>query len=362
MLLHQAETGIVELILALILYAGALLSHETAILFGVIIAAYVFLFEDGDATVMFPRRILSAARACAPFIVIAALYMCARLNALGFDYLFGVRQASSSGVVRGFIEVRVHHSLAQILMTMPAVLLDYLAVLAVPWMAGPTHAISWISHPQPLLFICAAALLVISTAAFIAAWRSSDRRIYIFCAVWSVITMAPALNLNALWYLVDDRYLYAPSIGLCLAVAVALMRIASASSSARKAVGAACTIFLAASTISTMQTEHYWHDDVTFFQRCVEIGPSVPDYRLKLAASQNKAGDREAAVRTYQSAISLAPDDPHMHLMLAQQYQMMGRDMDFEREFVKFNQLSAAQVERQHAAEASSASRSPGSR
>lgn len=42
MLLHQAETGIVELILALILYAGALLSHETAILFGVIIAAYVF--------------------------------------------------------------------------------------------------------------------------------------------------------------------------------------------------------------------------------------------------------------------------------------------------------------------------------
>lgn len=56
--------------------------------------------------------------------------------------------------------------------------------------------------------------------------------------------MAPALNLNALWYLVDDRYLYAPSIGLCLAVAVALMRIASASSSARKAVGAACAIFL----------------------------------------------------------------------------------------------------------------------
>ena len=164
--------------------------------------------------------------------------------------------------------------------------------------------------------------------------------------------MAPALNLNALWYLVDDRYLYAPSIGLCLAVAVALMRIASASSSARKAVGAACAIFLAASTISTVQTEHYWHDDVTFFQRCVEIGPSVPDYRLKLAASQNKAGDREAAVRTYQSAISLAPDDPHMHLMLAQQYQMMGRDMDFEREFVKFNQLSAAQVERQRAAEA----------
>ena len=64
-----------------------------------------------------------------------------------------------------------------------------------------------------------------------------------------------------------------------------------------------------------------------------------------LAASQNKAGDREAAVRTYQSAISLAPDDPHMHLMLAQQYLMMGRDMDFEREFQKFNELSSAKID-----------------
>jgi hypothetical protein len=345
-----------ELILALILYAGALLSHETAILFGVIIAAYVFLFEDRDETVIFPRRILGAARTCAPFLVVAALYMCARLNALGFNYLFGVHQVISSAVLRGFVEKRVHHSLEQILMTLPLVLLDYMAVLVVPWMAGPTHAISWITHPQPLLFICAAALLLISTAAFVAAWRNSDRRIYLFCAIWSVVTIAPALNLNALWYLVDDRYLYAPSFGLCLAVAVALMRIAAASSSACKAVAAACGIFLAASVISMIQTEHYWHDDVTFFTRCIEIDPSVADYRLKLAASLNQAGQPEAAARTYESAISLAPDDAHMHLMLARQYQTMGREMDFEREFQKFNELSSAKIMRQRAAEASGAS------
>jgi tetratricopeptide (TPR) repeat protein len=282
--------------------------------------------------------------------------MCARLNALGFNYLFGVHQVISSAVLRGFVEKRVHHSLEQILMTLPVVLLDYMAVLVVPWMAGPTHAISWITHPQPLLFICAAALLLISTAAFVAAWRNSDRRIYLFCAIWSVVTIAPALNLNALWYLVDDRYLYAPSFGLCLAVAVALMRIAAASSNARKAVAAACGIFLAASVISMIQTEHYWHDDVTFFTRCIEIDPSVADYRLKLAASLNQAGQPEAAARTYESAISLAPDDAHMHLMLARQYQTMGREMDFEREFQKFNELSSAKIMRQRAAEASGAS------
>ena len=128
------------LMFALLLYVGALLSHETAILFGVIVAAYVFLFEPGDEESLV-RRIVAAARACAPFVLLAILYMCARLNALGVAFLFGIHQPMSSGIVRGFIEARPHHSAAQILMTLPMVLFAYLSVLALPPMADPTHAV-----------------------------------------------------------------------------------------------------------------------------------------------------------------------------------------------------------------------------
>ena len=342
------------LVFALILYTGALLSHETAIFFGAIVATYIFLFEAGEGDLS--RRVISAVTASAPFVVFAMLYMCARLNALGWNFLFGVHQATSSGVLRGVVEAKVHHRFADVLMTLPGALLDYIGVFAVPWMAGPAHAVHWITYPQPALFLCVAALLLILAAAFIPAWRSSDRGIYIFAGAWAVITIEPSLNLNALWYLVDDRYLYAPSFGFCLAAGVALVRLSAVGSSSRKLVGAVVSVFLVACATSTMQTEHYWYDDVAFFTRCVEIDPSVSDYRLKLAASQNIAGDREAAARTYESAVALAPDDPHIHLKLAQQYQSMGREMDFEREFLKFNELSAARIERQHTAESSGAS------
>ncbi len=79
---------------------------------------------------------------------------------------------------------------------------------------------------------------------------------------------------------------------------------------------------------------------MAFFGRCLAIDPSHPGYRIKLAAAMNKAGDFEGAARTLERGTVLDPDDAHLHLKLAQQYQMMGREMDFEREFQKFNELS----------------------
>ena len=171
------------LIFALILYAGALLSHETAILFGAIVATYIFLFEVNEGH--FFRRVVSAAITSSPFAVLAMLYMCARLNALGWNFLFGVHQAINSGIVRGFIVAKEHHSLTDVLLTLPVAVLDYIGIVAVPWMAGPAHAIHWISYPQPALFLCVVALLLITTAALVPAWRSSSPPIYIFAAVWS---------------------------------------------------------------------------------------------------------------------------------------------------------------------------------
>jgi predicted Zn-dependent protease len=105
-------------------------------------------------------------------------------------------------------------------------------------------------------------------------------------------------------------------------------------------------VILVAYAASTMQSERYWRDDVTFFARCVEIGPNEPDYRLRLAAAQNKAGNLGEAARVLERGTQLDPDDVHLHLKLAEQYQMMGRQMDFMREFQKFNELSAAKAMR----------------
>ncbi len=336
------------LIFALILYAGGLLSHESAILFGAIVAAYVFLFESERKDPV-TGRLLAAVRACAPFVLIAILYMCARLNALGFEALFGLHQPITSGVVRGFIEERPHHTTAQIVMTLPMVLFAYLALLALPPMADPTHAIQWITRPGPLVFFGWAAVLLAAAAFFAIAWRSSARRVYLFCAIWSVITIAPALNLGALWYPVDDRYLYAPSFGVCLAAAVALMSIAESGALSRWAVGAAVTAFLAICVVSVVRVERYWYDDVAFFSRCVEIVPYDPGYRVRLAAAMNKAGDQQGAAHVLEHGTVLNPDNVQIHLRLAEQYRLMGRMLEFQREFMRVNELSTSQLARRRA-------------
>ncbi len=343
------------LIIALILYACATLTHESAILFPLIVFAYVFLFERGDATGT-RLRIVSALRVSAPFVIVAIAYLCARLNALGPHFMFGTNFPASMLAARGFVLSKIHYSPAQVLMTLPMVLITYLAVLVLPAMAGPTHTVGWITHPEPIVFVTAAALVLLAAAAFVPAWRSSSRRIYLFCAVWSLLTMAPALNLNALWWLAEDRFLYAPSFGWSLAVAVAVVQIAAAGSTARKAVGAAMAMLLAVYAVSTMQTERYWHDDVAFFQRCVEIAPNNPDYRLRLAGAMNRAGDPEGAVQELRVGTTLDPNEMHLHLRLAQEYKMMGRELEFEQEFQKFNELSTAMIRRRSAAEGPDAS------
>ena len=334
-----------RLLAAAMLYACALLTHESAILFPLIVAAYFYIFVT--------RRLGSILRRLAPFAIVLIAYMCARVYALGLDSLFGLHLRTTGTLfARGLVGWRPTHSAAQLLMTLPRALLTYLAVLTVPGVAGPAHDVSWITNLGPIVFIDAAALLILAAVAFVLARRSPSRDIYLFCAIWMVLTMAPALNLNSILWLVDDRYLYAPSFGWSLAVAVTAVAIASTGSIARNVVGFALATTLALYLVSTVSVQRYWHDDVAFFSRVVEIAPDVAQNQLDLAAALNRDGQSEEAARALEGAVALDPDDAHTHLKLAQQYQKLGRELDFEREFQKFNELSAAMARSKAAADA----------
>jgi len=338
---------------AAICYECALMIHESAILFPLIVAAYFYIFET--------RRLKSILRFLAPFLIALAAYMCARVNALGVHSLFGLHLNTTGTLfARGFIGWRPTHSAAQVLLTLPEVLLTYLAVLAFPGAAGPAHDLDWITHLGPIVLIDASALLILAAVAFVLTRRSRNRRIYLFCAIWIVLTMAPALNLNSILWLVDDRYLYAPSFGWCLAIAAAAVEIASTGATARKAVGVAMAAMLAMYAVSLTRLEPYWHDDVAFFKRTVEIAPELAQNRMDLAAALNQAGQSEEAARIMESAVALEPNDAHMRLKLAQQYQKLGRVMDFQREFQKFVELSSAIADQKSSSDTSQSTGAPG--
>ena len=114
-------------------------------------------------------------------------------------------------------------------------------------------------------------------------------------------------------------------------------------------------LLLAAYMVTAIRIEHYWRDDVSFFGQCLAVDPTNLDYRLDLVIAMNKAGDFEGAAQAWRGT-AIHPNNAVLQKDLAQQYQKMGRQLDFAREFRKFIKLSNAAAQRQRAAESSDAS------
>ena len=341
-------------VFALMLYAGALLSHESAILFCVIVAAYFFLIERRNAGESFKLAL--------PFMIVAIAYLCARLSALGTSHFLGLPYIEKPSAVLGWERSVPPRTPADMILTAPLVLLDYLGVLALPGFAGPAHNVQWVTTASPITFICAGILVMLAAVALALIWRSQDRRIYLFCAAWSLLTIAPAMKLNALALLVQDRVLYGPSFGWSLAIALAAVRLSAHSGSGRAArqwvptaVYGAMTVVLAAYAISAVRLEGYWYDNLTFFARCVALAPYNVDYRRELVEELNQKGDLTTAMNAIRQAVNQEPDNIYLHQKLAEQYALMQRAEDFQAEIVKMQQLRA----NARAANAASATPSP---
>jgi hypothetical protein len=322
------------LMFALMLYAGALLSHETAILFWVIVAAYVFLIER--------RPSGQAIRSALPFMLLGVAYLLARLGALGTSHYLGLPYIEKPSAVLGWERSVPPRTALDMILTAPSVLLDYVAVLIVPGFAGPAHNVNWIVSASPDTFVCAGYLAGLAAAALAFIWRSRDRRIYLFCAAWIVLTIAPAMKLNALALLVQDRVLFAPSFGWSLAVALTAVRLAAISPRFSTAVAGAMTAVLAAYAISVVRLEGYWYDNLTFFSRCVTLAPDNVDYLRELVEELNQKGDFTSAMNQIRNAVNRDPNNLYLHQKLAEQYGTMQRTADFQAELLKMQQLRAS--------------------
>jgi len=345
------------LMLSALFYAFAILTHESAIFFPVIAFAYLMLFEAAPDIDTRPTRqartaitnahIVSAMTACIPFLIVTLVYAFARMHALG-DHAFGMPHAYTQAQMHGVAEAAPLRGAAQIAMTLPMVLLTYLGILAIPGLANPIHSIEWTTRLDPQVFIASAALIVLAVIAIAFASRSSRRRVYLFCAVWSLVTIALALKIDSIWWLNQDRYLYAPSFGWSLALALAVFEISTVGARARLAVGIATALLLLSYGIATIRGQRYWYDDLSYYSRAVQMKPNDPYYRLAVGNLLQDANDTAGAARQLEIAESLEPQDPYIHIRLAQTYMKLGRIKDFEREYNAYEDSGASVIKSVH--------------
>ncbi|HVG22011.1 MAG TPA: hypothetical protein VNI02_23455, partial [Blastocatellia bacterium] len=193
---------------SLALYLFALLSKETSLALPFVIAyCEIFYFKSAASL---KQRAFGGFRVASLFIAPTAVYFLMRYNALG-----------------AFVDSSTpHYPFLLSLATVPLALVKYLKLMIIPAGYSYQHYTAVVEKAASVAFLAPVALVALLAAAV---WFIKSRDLK-FAAAWFILTLVPALEAMRYFdpeYLIQERYLYLPSLGFCLAVAVGIEWLAT---------------------------------------------------------------------------------------------------------------------------------------
>ena len=287
---------------AIALYAGALLCHESLTAFPALVACYAFLFvpDDFEAGKSKLESLWARARRAviwmAPFAAELLVYLIARRLLLGFF------------VNNPYYYINLLTD-AQAILTIPSVLATYLTTMAMPWRTLPIHSAIPVSSPLEAEFWAPLAVILIAVAAFIVVeTRDPRRRLHLFCAAWIALTFVPMVMLHSLPHLIQDYYLYLPSVGWCILLGDVIAVVARQNAGARRLVLAGTAAMIVVYAVVLWRIQPFWHDDISIARGYIQGDPESVAWHWNLATKLNQQGDLKGAEQEVRTALSLEPD------------------------------------------------------
>ena len=272
---HESERPTFWRFAALVAYAFALLAKETT----VVLPAVLFAYE-----VVIRRDRTLVRRWIAPFAVVMLVYFAARH--------FALRGTEHTAIPAGVL-----------LLTWPSVLWFYVQHALVPinltliYGLSLVTELSWERVAFPALLTVTFALLVLRYS-----WTN---RVAVFSLLLAVVTLLPPLYLRAFApvELVHDRYLYLPSAGVCLLIAVLVSQFRN-----RVAVILGTSVALMFSVITVAESRP-WANELELFSRAVRISPASWHARRQLAFALERLGQYDDAMPILAAILDATPDD-----------------------------------------------------
>ena len=143
---------------------------------------------------------------------------------------------------------------------------EYLALIVMPWLPGPAHPIYFVTAPTMGLFWWPAAILglVIAGGSWVL-WHNPRRNLYTFGIAWWAIMLAPALHLDSLFLIMNDRYEYMPLFGRRLIAGDWSARTLSRGWLPRPVSIIACAAIAMTMAVFSWRGQSVWHDDLILF-------------------------------------------------------------------------------------------------
>jgi hypothetical protein len=271
---------------SLLLASLAVLAKETALIIPALVFSYQWIFPrratSGKA------RLWASVRAATPYAVISLLFLISRTLAL-----HSLTPAKRAG-------------LRSTLLAWPQVVAFYSAHGLFPFRLSVFYNLVSVTHPG--LWNFALPLVLVLGAGAALCYVSRRSRLWAFLCAWCVIMLVPLLNVT-FWNNVEnvhDRYLYLPSVAICVMLASALARLKQLNFTA----AAAATLAIAAGYAAvTMLELQYWQDDNVLAQRGISVSPGHP---IALQLAGNALIRQQAATRAIPflvEALDVQPDN-----------------------------------------------------
>ena len=271
-----------RLAFSLLACALSFLSKEAAISLPLLIVAYAFVGREHrqktEPAILWPVL----------FIVIAGLYFVLRTLVMGAVVL-GHPDAPAINIGRVYPTIKA--------------LVEYLRLFLLPVGLKVLYFVpirASISIPE--IVLSASVVCLLSMALLIA--YSRDGKLF-FGLLWFFISIAPVLGAAGL-VLMADRYLYIPSLGLCLASGVLLSRLSKLAIATRYNRTIIITLLVLFFS-TTARRNTVWKNEFVYFKQAVEDAPTFAMSRNNLGKWYLDNKMHQQAVALFKKAVELDP-------------------------------------------------------
>ena len=284
---------------SVVAFGLSVLCKETPLTLPIVLAAWELAREQGEKSWL--GRVKAIIPQLAPYAIVGVAYLALRFSVLGrisWKHPFMARVPDSA-----------------IWMTVPYVLVNYLRHLIAPFHLSLIYGTSFItSAADPRFLLPAGLLLGLGCVLWIYRKRLSAQ-VWVALAL-IVAPILPVLNLKVFHYeyIIQDRYLYLPSIGFCYLIAIVIVQLARKRASLALTVSA---VLLLAFGGSTILQNRVWHDAVALWQRATYYSPNSWSTHYNLGLAYLGFKQYEPAQTELLEAKRLDPDKANVYNNLA---------------------------------------------
>ena len=293
------------------LLACALLTKEMAVTFWVLVGVYAWLHPaDGRTSQL--QKVVGAVMEATPYLIVTIGYALMRHRAL----LHATGQFDPT------------HGTPDMFRTLPLVVSFYLKKLLVPVGLTGLYYTPYVTT-STLTHVVIPVVVLAGVTAGLWYWnRREGNSTVAFAGLWMLVGLAPALYLRNFGNgdFVRDRYVYLPSVGFAILLAIGLRRLPPVQRWSAQAVQVSAVVLLCiAYAGASLAQQVYWASDLLVWSRGQALYPGNPYAEVGLSAEYSQRGAHDRAIALAQRAVREHPEYAYGPLALAESYIRAGR-------------------------------------